>query len=496
MTQTILIADNSTRDQQRFRSLMEDAGFEVELCSYGSEVDEFLNRNQNDLAAIFLLWEISGPPFGGELLFRFRRSISEVPVVVVSNSLDASIAIQATALGARDFLEKPLDLQRVKSCLDSLFINENRDSPLIESLNNKILGKSAALLEMLRQIAKVIENRSVRILLIGESGTGKELIAQSIRNLSQKAEMPFVAVNVAAIPKELIESELFGHEKGAFTGASNVHEGYLEEAADGILFLDEIGELDISLQVKLLRVLEENNFRRIKGKNDIKFNARVVCATNVDLKQAVNQGTFRKDLYYRISQETIIIPALRERTDDIDLLLEHFAAIYGGEKKNIRFSRESLTILRSYAYPGNVRQLGSIVKSAINNCNENTILPQHLPLSLMGDFLLHGEEISPFQSQIAGQTNEKGNVQNGIHNELFQELVRLLPENWLELKYDEAFEYYERAFDRVYLPNLIKKHRYNITKAIKAAEIYKKKFSDKWENTGLPSYRDNKEEDG
>lgn len=494
MKRTILIADDSTRDQQRFRSVVEDAGFEAETCSSGEEIDKFLNYHLNTLAAIFLLWEIPGPPFSTELLIRFRRSIPEVPVVVVSNSFDASVAIQAAAFGARDFLEKPLDLQRVKLCLDLFFNDKSSKSPLVEVLNKKILGKSSVLLEMLNHLARVIESKATRILLVGESGTGKELIAQSIREISQEQNKPFVAVNVAAIPKELIESELFGHEKGAFTGATNVHEGYLEEAADGILFLDEIGELDISLQVKLLRVLQENKFRKLKGKEEINFNARVIFATNVDLKQAVNKGTFRKDLYYRISQETIIIPPLRERTGDIDLLLQYFLSNYGSEKKNIRFSRESLTILGSYSYPGNIRQLESLVKSAVINCGGDIILPQHLPLSMMGDFLLDIEKLPVFEPQIVEQTDEKADSQSNVHDELFQELIRLLPDNWRDLKYDEAFDYYERAFDRIYLPNLIKKHRYNVTKAIKAAEIYKKKFTDKWENAGLPSYRGDKDE--
>lgn len=486
MIKKILIADDSPRDQQRFRAVIEDAGFEVELCSSGDEVDGYINRSGNELAAIILLWEIPGPPFGSQLLIHSRRLIPDIPVIVVSKALDASIATHASVLGANDFLEKPLDLQRVKSLLNSLFFDESPESPLIEPLNKLMLGKSPALLSMLKQIAKVIESKVSRVLLIGESGTGKELIAQSIRDLSQSGEMPFIGVNVAAIPKELIESELFGHEKGAFTGAYEAHRGFMEEAGSGILFLDEIGELDLSLQVKLLRVLQENKFRRLKSTKEIKFNARVICATNRDLQQAVNQGTFRADLYHRINVMTIEIPPLRAREGDVDLLLNHFLQVHGANGK-IRFARETLSILRSYSFPGNIRQLENLVTKSLVECDGDLILPRHLPLSEMYKSLAPEDE-QPDSDFSAGR-GKSDKAGTGDHDELFRELTELLPENWRDLPYKEAVEHYERAFDRVYFPNLIRNHHHNVTKATKAARIDKKTFAQHWKNAGLPPLR-------
>lgn len=489
MKERIIIADNSPRDVQRFRSLIEDAGLNCEHYSSGAELSQCLDSGVKDLAAIILLWEIPGPPFGSELLIRAHRLLSDVPIVVVSDALDASIATRAFRFGARDFLEKPLDMQRVQSWLISLFDEANPDSPLIEKLSETILGKSPALVTMLRQMAKVIERKASRILLVGESGTGKELLAQSIHKLSYNPGAPFVAVNVAAIPKELIESELFGHEKGAFTGASETHLGYMEEAADGTLFLDEIGELDLSLQVKLLRVLQENKFRRLKSKREIEFRARVVSATNRDLTQAVTQGAFRQDLFHRINQVTVNIPALRERAGDIDLLLDYFLSIYGGNRQ-VRFARETLSILRSYPFSsGNIRELENFVKRALIECDGELILPQHLPLSTMGDFLTKADEFSKNELEPEGRNNKFNDQQSGAHDELFNELLQTLPENWRDLPYKQALEYYERAFDRVYLPNLIENHRHNVTKATKSAGVDKKTFAQHWKNAGLPPLR-------
>jgi two-component system NtrC family response regulator len=195
-----------------------------------------------------------------------------------------------------------------------------------------------------------------------------------------------VAVNVGEIVPTLIESALFGHEKGAFTGATDRHEGFIEEAADGTLFLDEIGDLALSLQGKLLRVIQEKEFRRLKGQRPIPFRARLICATNRDLVGDVKRGSFRRDLFHRIAEVTIQVPSLREREGDVELLLNHFLAQYAGER-SIQFARETLTILRSYTYPGNVRELDNLVKSSIVESDDQWVLPKHLPLENMGKFI-------------------------------------------------------------------------------------------------------------
>jgi DNA-binding NtrC family response regulator len=488
----ILVADSSMRDAQRFRSLIEEAGLEAELYGSGAEVVDRLECGTQDWAAIIILWEIPGPPFGSELVVRSRRLLPGVPVVVVSDALDATLATRAFTLGASDFLEKPLDMLRVKSCLDA-FLNRKQSlySHIVEQLNESILGDSPALLSTLQQVAKVIHHGASRVLLTGDSGTGKELLARAIHELGAEANEPFVAVNVAAIPKELSESMLFGHERGAFTGASDQHRGYMEEAGCGTLFLDELGELDLSLQSKLLRAIQEKKFRRVKGTKEIGFQAHLVCATNRDLAQEVNQGTFRRDLFHRIAEVTIQIPPLRERKGDVPQLLNYFLSFYDSSRQ-VRFARESLTILNSYPFPGNVRELENIVKQALIECEGDIILPQHLPLPTMGVFLAQEDQQADTAANLS--TSEPPNVTDAgasseVKQKLFRELAHALPDNWHELPYKQVLEQYGRALDRVYLRCLIERYHHNVSKATKAAGMDRKTFTQHWKDAGLPSLR-------
>lgn len=487
----ILVADSSPRDAERLVSQIKSAGLDAEVCSSGAEVVDCLASVERDWAALIILWEIPGPPFGPELLVRSRQLLPGVPVVVVSSALDATLATRAFALGARDFLEKPLDAQRIKSCLNSLLSERDSYSPLVERLKETILGESQALLSTLQQVAKIIQHQASRVLLIGDSGTGKELLAQALHTLSPNQDAPFVAVNVAAIPKDLIESVLFGHEKGAFTGATDSHRGHMEEAGYGTLFLDELGELDLSLQAKLLRAIQEKKFRRLKGAKEIDFHARLVCATNQDLALAVRHGAFRRDLFHRVAEVTIQVPPLRERQGDIDILLEHFLSVYCGNRQ-IRFARETLTILHSYPFPGNVRELENFVKRALIECDGELILPQHLPLPTMGAFLEYEDHAtSPTAGPGGPEQQSKGTADapSDMHQALFRELARSLPQNWRDLPYKEIFGQYEQSFDRVYFTRLIEIYRYNLTKATKAAGVDKKTFSQHWKDAGLPPLR-------
>jgi DNA-binding NtrC family response regulator len=486
MMRTILVAHNSSRDAIRLSELIKGAGLNVELCNSGAELARHLEKKKRPWASIMIFWDLPGPPFGPELLARCRRLLPGVPLVVVNDALDASLATRAFALGARDFLQTPLEPERVTACLDSLLQDRDSHSVRVDVLNERILGKSPALLATLKHIAKVIEHQAARILLIGESGTGKELLAHGLHDLSSEPEAPFVAVNVAAIPKELIESALFGHEKGAFTGATDHHEGYLEEAGTGTLFLDELGELDLSLQAKLLRAIQEKKFRRLKGTKDIDFQARLVCATNRDLALDVKQGLFRRDLFHRIAEVTIQVPPLRERDGDVDILLNHFLAVRG-PKTTVRFARESLNILHTYPFPGNVRELENFVKAALIESDGKLILPQHLPLPTMGVFLKH-EGGSSIAAENAATPNPIADYSD-TYQELFRELLASLPQNWQDLPYKQILAQYQRAFDRIYLHRLIERHRHNITKATKAAGVDKKTFIQHWRAAGLPSLR-------
>jgi DNA-binding NtrC family response regulator len=487
MMQRILVAHNSSRDAVRLSELLKNAGLKAELCSSGTELARHLERKKQSWAAIIIFWELPGPPFGPELLARCRRLFPGVPLVVVNDTLDATLATRAFALGARDFFQTPLEPDRIAAFLNSLRQDRDSHSASIDLLNQRILGKSPALLSTLRQVAKVIEHGAARVLLMGESGTGKELLAQALHDLSSDPKTPFVAVNVAAIPKDLIESALFGHEKGAFTGATEGHRGYLEEAGNGTLFLDELGELDLSLQAKLLRAIQENKFRRLKGAREINFKARVVCATNRDLAQDVKQGLFRRDLFHRIAEVTIQVPPLREREGDVDILLNYFLAARGVKEKN-RFARETLNILHTYPFPGNIRELENFVKTALIESDGKLILPQHLPLPTMGVFL-NNDEPSTSSAEASATSEPSGTAYSSNYQELFEEVMKSLPPNWQDLPYKEVAERFQRAFDRIYLNRLVDRYHHNVTRATKAAGVDKKTFVQHWRAAGLPPLR-------
>jgi DNA-binding NtrC family response regulator len=496
----ILLADNSPRDAERISSLFdgEADGLRVEVCHNGVEAEAAIASGDRDVVAVVLLMELPGPPSALELLLKCRQHLPGRPIVVMSSALDASLATRASVLGARDFLEKPLDLDRVKQSLRSLIFAHDPVLPLVAKLNEVVRGDSAALRAALRQVAKVIPHPEIRVLLFGESGTGKELLAQGIHRLSPDADAPCVAVNVGAIPKELMESQLFGHERGAFTGAVDAHRGYLEEAGGGTLFLDEIGELEQSLQVKLLRVIQEKKFRRLKGDRDLDFRARLVCATNRHLAQSVQDGSFRRDLFHRVAEVAIHVPPLRERHGDLEKLLEYFLEI-ARKGRPVRFARETLTILKSYPFPGNIRELENLVSSALIECEGELILPQHLPLKSMGVFLTPDDLAPGAGSQPAPPVTGNGShppapgPHSQSHRALFKELEETLPPNWLELPYKEVAELCQHAFDRTYLPPLIERHRHNLTRATKAAGVDKKTFDKHWKEAGLPPLRADEE---
>lgn len=476
----ILIVESITRDAEQLEALLAGGGFEILQCESGAAAERVIvPDNQSDFAAAIIRWEIPEPQIGFRLLLRCRKVWPEVPVVIVSATLDAEMVTRAFALGARDFLEKPLEPERVRSCIRSLLAEQLPQSPLVAAMRRTILGDSPSLLATLNQAAKVIPREDLSVLVIGEPGTGKELFARAIHDLGSHAAEPWVAVNVGAIPGTLIESLLFGYEKGAFTSANERRSGFLEQAGGGTLFLDEIGELDLSLQVNLLRVLQEKQFWRLGGRAPQTFEARVIFATNRDLARAVNNGTFRRDLYDRITEVQIHVPPLRERQGDVDLLLQHFLEIYSAGRP-LRWARETVSVLRSYPFPGNIRELQNLVKGAVVECDDEIILPHHLPLQRMAAFLKADATVSSLEAV------EPAAVKQRLAQELIDELSALLPPNWLHLPYREAMQPYERAFDRVYLSHLLQYYRHNVTRAAVAAGIDTKTFRKRWKECGLP----------
>jgi DNA-binding NtrC family response regulator len=474
----VLIVDDSQRDAARLSTLLNQLGMTAEVCASGEAAEILIDAGIEFQAAI-ILWEIPGQPSGFELLTRLRHRVPATPTIVMSGTLDAALAGRASALGARDFLEKPLDPQRVKSSVESMLAAQDPLSPLVMSLRELMVGESGAFTDTLKQVARAIPRTGLRVLLIGESGTGKELFARAIHSLGGSDTKPWVAVNVGAIPRELAESALFGHEKGAFTDAGARHVGYLEEASDGTLFLDEIGELSLPVQVKLLRALQEKEFRPIKGTKPLPFSARLICATNRDLSEEVNQGHFRADLYHRIAERTIEIPPLRERNGDLDLLLKHFLRAHSGER-SFRLARETLTILRSYHFPGNVRELENFIRVAVVETDGELILPRHLPLSQMKSFLAQRLTAEP-----NGQAEGEDSGAPQPLATLLLEVQKSVPANWPDLPYREAMQHYKKAFDRVYLQRLLERSRHNLSRAAARAGVDVKTFRKRWNDCGL-----------
>lgn len=475
--QRVLLADNSTRDAQRLRDLLAKDGIELEFCSSGTEAERWLLSTTQYFSAAIILWELAGSVTGSDLLIKSRKLRPEMPVVITSALLDFSLAARAHGFGARKFLLKPFDAEEFLTCIRSILSTNDPLSPLVEKLREDILGESAAMLQTLKQLAKVIPHEDRRVLLVGESGTGKELCARAIHRFGPRAAAPWVPVNLTEIPATLIENALFGHQKGAYTGATDQQPGYFEECANGTLFLDEIGELDLELQKKLLRVIQERKFRRLGGKQDLDFTARLVCATNIDLAKAVNQGTFRRDLFHRIAELTIHVPPLRERKGDIDLLLNHFLKKYKGDRQ-IRFSPAALAILRTYPFTGNVRELENLVTASLTIAEGPQITDEDIPLKEMHEREAGNEVV--FIDPDAGKGLEVSRSDVG------QELFGALPNGLSDLSYREAAEQITRAFDRIYLKRKLERSHHNISQAARDAGIDTKTFRKRWKDAGLP----------
>jgi two-component system, NtrC family, response regulator HydG len=326
-------------------------------------------------------------------------------------------------------------------------------------------------------LTRVIPHADSNVLLLGESGTGKELFARAIHDSGPRRAAPFVAKQASAIPEQLFESEMFGHEKGAFTGADRQHIGLFEQAGDGTLFLDEIGDLSDSTQIKLLRVIQEKKFRRLSGREELPFKARLVCATHHDLPKEVNDKKFRLDLYHRISEATVHAPPLRERKGDVELLARYFLDAKNGEQQKA-FADETLKILCGYHFPGNVRELENAVNWAFGDCVGEIILPQNLPIEIMNNLL---------QDAPGAKSDKETDAPRRDHiEELIDELARSLPADWSTLPYRETSRVHNQALDRVYLRIMLERHRHNLKAAAKASDLDPKTFRKRWRESGLP----------
>jgi DNA-binding NtrC family response regulator len=385
--ETILVAEDKESMAQMLKDTLESEGYRVIFAKDGAEGVRYLKESRIDL----VLTDLKLPGKDGiEILRTSKEENQLVPVIIMTAFGSVETAVKAMKEGAFDFITKPFDIDHllmlIRRALETQkVLTENillKDEFASKLGLPRIIGKSGKITEVAQLVQKVALTKTT-VLLLGESGTGKELFARAIHNLSQRRSYPFVPINCAAIPKNLLESELFGHEKGAFTGADAKKLGKFELADRGTIFLDEVGDMDFSLQSKLLRAIEESEIERIGGVKTIKVDVRIVAASNRDIEKAVEDKSFREDLYYRLNVFPIQIPPLKERKEDIPLLVEYFINKYCLELKTTQkdISKDALNILMSYHWKGNVRELENTIERAIILCDGDIVTPEHIILT-------------------------------------------------------------------------------------------------------------------
>ena len=368
MSRSILIIDDESAIRQSLSGALTDEGYRVRSVSSGKEGLEALKSERPDI----VLLDIWMPEVDGiEILKIIKAEWPDQSVIMMSGHGSIETAVRATKLGAFDFIEKPLSLERLLVLLQNAtsvqdLARENQALRKQVQKGRTFVGESPAIL-LIQELVKRVAPTMGSVLITGDNGTGKELVAQSIHGLAARFNKPFVEVNCAAIPEELIESELFGHEKGSFTGATQARRGKFDLANGGTLFLDEIGDMSLKTQAKILRILQEQRFERVGGAHTISVDVRIVAATNKDLKAEIQRGSFREDLYYRLNVIPFQIPPLRDRGDDVVILARHFLkeslVIHGRGPRD--FSLEGLNVLRAYSWPGNVRELKNLIERLV-----------------------------------------------------------------------------------------------------------------------------------
>lgn len=371
----ILIIDDERSIRRALREILEFENFEVHEAENGKEGLEKVQSVTYDI----IFCDIKMPLMDGmEVLDEIQKAKIDVPVIMISGHGNIETAVDAIKKGAFDFIEKPLDLNRIlvtiRNAKDRVSLVEETKSlksTVKKFKGSSIIGETDGIVKIKEMIEKVAPS-DARVLVTGGNGTGKELVARSLHDNSNRRKMPFIEVNCAAIPSELIESELFGHEKGAFTSAVKDKKGKFELASGGTLFLDEIGDMSASAQAKVLRALQENVIQRVGGEKDIKVDCRVIAATNKDLRREIEEGRFREDLYHRLAVILIHVPSLNERRDDIPLLAEHFLTMVCSEHGVSRktFTADALERLQETNWSGNIRELRNIIERLVILCGQ------------------------------------------------------------------------------------------------------------------------------
>lgn len=427
----ILIVDDEAFIRENLERVLAEDGYRPFSTESGEEALKQVAEEEVDL--ILLDLNLAGKS-GLEVL----RSIKEVDpgalVIIITGYGTVESAVEALKMGAYDYIKKPFKADAirliVKLALETQSLRrevrhlrrEGKEKGLPDSTD--MVGSSPALLQVYRQVREVAKHQNATVLITGESGTGKELVARAIHNLSPRQERPFVEINCGSLPFNLLETELFGHERGAFTDAKTRKIGLFEESNGGTIFLDEIGEMDLNLQVKLLRVLEDRKIRRLGGTRNIDIDARVIAATNRNLREALDEKVFREDLFYRLNVFPIHIPPLRDRREDIPHLLDYFLKRFSREfNKRIReVSRDALELLMRYQWPGNVRELRNVVERMCIMCNTEEIKPDVLPREIWGEA---PQKEAPFFFDIPPEGIMLEEVVGKIEKELVAQAVRI-----------------------------------------------------------------------
>ena len=357
----VLIVDDERAIRNSLKEILGDEGYDVDTADDGAAALEMTANEKYDV----IFCDIKMPNMDGiEVLDTMIKNGIDAAIVMISGHGDISTAVECIKKGAFDFVEKPLDLNRVlitiKNASDRVHLTTQNKALRKKVYGADMIGESAPMRRIREMIEKVAPT-DARVLITGPNGSGKELVARNLHQLSKRSAMPMIEVNCAAIPGELIESELFGHEKGSFTSAIKQHKGKFEQADGGTLFLDEIGDMSLAAQAKVLRVLQERKLSRVGSDKDIEVDVRVIAATNKNLEQEIEKGNFREDLYHRLSVIPIRVPSLDERKDDIPLLIDFFLKKYNDQNNSRSFSKEAVELLMQRSWPGNIRELDNVV---------------------------------------------------------------------------------------------------------------------------------------
>ena len=435
----ILIVDDEESVRWALRKALERANYRVDLAMDGPA--GLLAAEDPGVDLVLLDVRLPGQD-GLDVLGKICKRRPDLPVVMMTAFGTLQVAVEAMKLGAYDYIGKPFDIDEVLLVVEKALqaqalaqeVTRLRQDTEERFDPGRIVGVSPAMQQIFKAVAKVA-GTDLTVLLRGESGTGKELIAKAVHENSRRNARPFVPVNCAAIPRELMESELFGHEKGAFTGAVSARRGRFEQAAGGTAFLDEVGDMDLSLQTKLLRVLQERRIERLGGEGSIPVDVRIVAATNQDLEAAVARRTFREDLFYRLNVVSIHLPPLRDRREDIPALVMHFLDEHAREQEGSRktFSPEAMELMTTYGWPGNVRELENVVRRACALASTSMILSHHLPDALRTRAGPQEGGVGPDVFPTDWIRNELARLQGSIDGRLRDHFVACVERPLLEL---------------------------------------------------------------